>query len=344
VPVAGLIAPAASFAQALSDPEAVAKAKQLFAQGSALYLAGEYGKALDALTTSYRLLPSPNSELVIARCLRELGRLVEAQSSFASAEVEARRRAAQGAPKYTQTADSAAAEGAAVRSGLGTIHVRVEGVDPDTKLEVDGVPTDLPPGGEVTVWHVPGEVTVSLRSPSGLEQKQVATVRAGAEVTTGFSRPEPPAPPEPIPAPPPAAVVPAPPLPAPAHTDRPAGAAAAPGAGWAKPAAFVSGTVALAGAGLFTGFGLAADQTYRTLKARCGATGCTPSDRHQADVGSRQQLIANVSLVAGSVAAAATITFIVIAASHPAQPNASSRLRWHLLVAATALGVAGEFQ
>ena len=110
-----------ALAQDSSSATAVAKAKKLFAQGSALYLAGQYGQALELLTNSYNLVPSPNSELVIARCLRDLGRLVEAQASFASAEQEARRRAGQGAPKYAQTADSAAVEGAAVRSSLGTV-------------------------------------------------------------------------------------------------------------------------------------------------------------------------------------------------------------------------------
>ncbi len=164
-----LAVPRRADAQAPPDAAVVAEAKKLFSDGSSLYLAGRYAEALQALKESYKLVASPNSQLVMARALRDLGRVVEAQEAFAAAEVEARRRAAEGSPKYEQTADSAASEGAAVRSGLGTIRIRVEGVEPGTKLVVDGTPTPLPDEGILVVWHTPGDVSVSVRSASGLE-------------------------------------------------------------------------------------------------------------------------------------------------------------------------------
>jgi hypothetical protein len=332
------VAPGA-VAQNSTTASAAVEAKRLFAEGSALYLSARYEAALEALRSSYELVPSPNSQLVIARCLRELGRLVEAQEAFGAAEAEARRRAAEGTVKYKQTTESAAVEGAAVRSALGTIHVRVEGVAADTKLEVDGASTELPADGDLIVWHVPGEVAVSLHSGSGMEQKQTVTVRAGAEVTMGFGRPEP-APPERESTVPARASLPvSPPMAVAEHPQ----ANAPQGPSWASPAAITSGALTAVGAGMFIGFGLASEAAFNNLKTRCG-NHCGPADRPDARRGQTDQLIANVSLVAGSLAAAATATFVIIAASSPAPAKTMGPTGWHVVVGATSLEVAAEFR
>ena len=316
------------------------EAKRLFAEGSALYLAGQYEGALAALERSHQLLASPNSELVMARCLRELGRLVEAREAFESAELEAHRRAIEGAPRYAQTADSAASEGAAVRASLGTIRVRIEGVDSSAKLTIDAVPTEVA-AGEIVVWHVPGQVAVSMRSSSGLEQRQVVTVRAGVEVAIGFGAPkgasaEPTSLAQPDPRAQP--LVESPRRPPDRAGDRAPGK---PAPAWAFPALVVSGGVTLVGAAIFAGFGIAANDEFRKLQRFC-AQGCSPADKPKANAGKTDQLVANIALGATSVAAAATGTFAVIALSHPgSRPN--SQVRWHLLVGATALDMRCEF-
>jgi hypothetical protein len=337
--------PSAALAQGAIEPSGAAEAKRLYAQGAALYVAGQYGEALDVLQNSYKLVPSPNSELVIARCLRELGRLVEAQERFVSAELEARRRAAEGAPKYAQTANSAATEGAAVRSVLGTIRIQIAGLEPDTKVAVDGVTTDVPPEGELIVWHTTGEATISMRSASGLEQKQVVTVRAGAEVTVGFGRPEPAPPPEPR-----APVRPPPEIPGPA-TGNPAepighlASTSSQGANWAEGAAVASGAVAVLGAGMFAGFRFASHAAYQDLFNTCGKTvSCGPADLPKANAGKTDLVIANISLAVGSVAAAATVTFVVIALSRPSPAATSHSGQWRLLVGAATIGIARQFQ
>jgi hypothetical protein len=332
-----------ALAQGAPDASAVAEAKKQFAEGSALYLAGRYAEALEALRTSYDLVPSPNSELVIARCLRELGRLVEAQATFASAEVEARRRVAEGSPKYEQTASSAASEGATVRAGLGTIRVRLEAVEAGAKLTVDGVATAIPADGDLVIWHPPGRVSVSVRGSSGLEQNQIATIRAGAEVTMGFTRPEPPLP---------SALAPqvsqqerAPPVDPVLQRERP-GPSGSSGSPWAKPAALASGVVTVAGAGMFVGFWVAGHGLYQDLKSACGQmTGCgSPAQRSEAQTGKNDELIANVSLAVGAVAAAATIAFAAIAISDPPPPRTTRRTPWHLRVGVTSLGIVTEFE
>jgi hypothetical protein len=331
-------------AQAAASAAPADEARRLLKQGSALFLAKKYGEALVALQGSYDLVPSPNSALVIARCLRELGRPVEAQEMYASAESEARRRAAEGAPKYAQTAESAASEGAAVRATLGSLRIRIEGLEQNPKLEIDGVPANVPADGELLVWHAPGEVNVVLRSASGFEQKQTVTVRAGQEQGMGFGRPE-------LPVTEPPAPLPGVPQPSTMHAETPTGerrlpAGGSPGAGWAKTAAFVSGGFTLVGAGMFTGFGLAANKTYNDLaNSPCGlARTCgSTTDNQKRTTGKTEELVANISLAAGSAAGLATITFAIIAITNPPSAQTSKPSRWHLLVGATSIEISGEF-
>src|SRR5215475_5968624 len=96
------------------------EARRLFSQGSSEYVAHRYADALEHLRASYKLVPSPNSGLLIARCLRELGRPVEAVAAYDAAATEARRDS-----KYEKTAEAATQEGAALRATLGTVRVRV---------------------------------------------------------------------------------------------------------------------------------------------------------------------------------------------------------------------------
>jgi hypothetical protein len=338
-----LAAPTAARAQASEGSADADQARSLLKQGSSLYLARKYEEALDALKRSYDIVRSPNSALLIARCLRELGRPVEAQEMFAAAEVEAKRRATEGSPKYAQTAESAKAEGAAVRSALGSLRIRIEGVEEGPKVEIDGAAIDVPPEGDLVVWHAPGEVNVTLRSASGLEQKQTVTVRAGAEVAMGFGRPEPPPVPEPLPSARP--VTPDPQARVETHAGDALPPSSAPaGGGWAKPAAFVFGAVTLVGAGMFAGFGLASHSEWQTLWNTCGSSHtCGSGQLSQAQTGKNEQIVANASLIGGCATGVATIVFAVVAASGPAPAGPKSQSRWRPVIGATSLGVAGEF-
>jgi hypothetical protein len=228
-----------------------------------------------------------------------------------------------------------------VRAALGTIRIRVEVVEADTKLEVDGVPTSFPPEGDVVVWHTPGDVVVSVRTAAGAEQKQLATIRAGAEITMSFAAPQRPMELEP---PSPARATELTPLAPPiAARETPSGEVAS-GASWATAAALTSGGLALAGGGMFLGFHLEADSVYQELLNSCGKTkSCGPADRPMAQRGKTDQLVANVSLVGGSVAAVAAVTFTVVALSHRSPNPPSTGGGWHVLVGLTGVSVDREF-
>jgi hypothetical protein len=340
----GSLPPVAMAAASSEPPETVAQAKQLFAQGSALVVAGRYADALPFLQRSFEEVQSPNSELLIARCLRELGRLVDAQSAFTWTETEARRRLEDGEARYQKTAESAAAEGAEVRARLGTIRVRLDGVEPGAQLDLDGAPARLPESGEAVLFHEPGDAMVTLHSSSRGDQTQPVTVRAGAETVVVFAPPAPVAPPEPTPP-----VAP----PAPSSRARPTTASAPPastpapsgGVHWSVPAAVTTGSLTLIGAGLFTGFGLASSSTYSALRKECGnPPSCmTAPQRSEAERGKRDELIANVSLAVGAAAGAATIAFVAVALSRPARarPMVVSHLR--LRVGLLGVELQGEF-
>jgi hypothetical protein len=326
----------------VTEAKRLSEAKRLFAKGTEQYLAKHYGEALETLRSSYTLAPSPNSELVIARCMRELGRLVDAQETFAEVETEARRRAAQGEAKYARTADTAATEGAAVRAQLGTLRIRIDDTDPGTKLEIDGTPTPIPDDGNVLAWHAPGDATVLVRPASGGEQKQVATVRAGAEVKMEFARPEPTPPPvvQPVVTPP------TNPPPLLFHDQPPPPILPPEGSGWTKPAAWISGGLAVVGGGMFAGFGLASKSLYDHLNSECTKGACanpTSSETSDRQTGKRYQTIANVSLIVGSVAAAATLTFIIIGATSSG-PTAVRSAPLRVMLGVGHVGLGGEFE
>ncbi|MDB4933505.1 MAG: hypothetical protein JWP87_477, partial [Labilithrix sp.] len=251
----GCMAPvlAAPSAARADTEETREEAKRLFAQGSSEFLAKRYAEALEDLRASYKLVPSPNSGLLIARCLRELNRRVEAVDMYATVTADARRRATEGDAKYGQTADVSAAEGAALRATLGMLRVRVAHPPPGSHVEIDGVATPVT-DDEIVLLHPPGEVAVKFKPRTGAEQSQRATLAAGGDVRMEFT----PAVGEAPSRPPAEAIAPTPPPPR-AHEG---GAAPA----WTVPAAIVSSGVALAGAGVFIGFGLKSGAIYDDLK------------------------------------------------------------------------------
>jgi hypothetical protein len=304
------------------DDAKVTQAKQFFSRGSELFVARRYSDALDALQASYKLAPSPNSGLLIARCLRALGKPVEAMDMFTTVETEARRRVAGGEAKYGRTATSAAVEGAEVRAGLGSLRIRVDPPIADITLVVDGTTWQVDPSGMAVIWHVPGEAHVSLQRLGSSEQKQVVTVPAGGEVQAEFGGPVP----VDLNAPVIASVPPGshpgvlPVLPPPPESVRS-------GAPWAKPASIIAGVVTAAGIGVFAGFGLASHNEYNEVAGKCGADtprACNTEQQGEAQTGKTDQLIANIGLGVGSVAAAATLTFVVIALTSSSVPNQGS--------------------
>lgn len=290
-------------ARAAPSPETIDEARALMVDGNADLHAGKAAEALAKLERSFALVPSPNTELLVARALLELGRKVDAAHAFEHAEDEARRRAAAAEVKYKQTADAAHTEGAAVRAQLGTLRVHVARVA-GTTLLVDGQEVALASEGDTSLLHEPGRAEIVVRQDEG-EQKQIVTIVAGTTIQMEFAGKG------------------APPVsrqiasggdsPPPRKATQPS---------WPLPAALVAGGVTLVGAGAFTFFGLRSESTWSDLSGRCGPNACGPTERGDADRAKSDQTIANVSLAVASVAAAATIAFVVIRLTSPGRTTA----------------------
>lgn len=308
-----------SSSPAVADPEpdAIEAARHEFAEGTSHCQAKRWQEALRAFERSHSLVASPNTELMIARCLRELGRRADASVAYATAAAEAKQRVAKGEAKYAQTAEAATAEGAAVRSQLGTIRVHVSRPAGVT-LTIDDKEVALSADGRAIVLHDPGVAAVAVKDESGAVQRQTVTVTAGANVEMEFTIQAP------KPEPKEAAA-----KDRPVVHDEPAPAPPKPHSGsrtWAWPAAIGAGALTAAGLGTFIGFGLSSQATYDDLVERCGGVGqCGPEHRAEADSGEQAQMIANIGLGVAAVAAVATVVFVIVGL------KSSDRARaWHV--------------
>ena len=292
--VCGMVTVVLPAAADQDDPAAVDAARFDFAEGQGHFRSKRWEQALKSFERSYAQVPSPNAQLMIARCLRELGRTPEAATAFVSAESEARRRVKNGEGKYAETAEAALAEGSALRAQLGTIRIRVAHSSGAT-LAVDKKSVALSNSGDATVLHEPGSVQVVVRGSDGVEQRQTATVVAGntseMEFVVADSKSAPPLATKPVPPP--------------RETPAPEEGGRFPG--WFWPAIIASGTVTFGGTGVGFGFGAASKSQFEDLVNQCGPSSCTtPQQRAQADTGKRNQTIANIGFGAGIVGAVAT--------------------------------------
>jgi len=279
-----LLLPAEAGAQPAQDGTTVTEATELYARGADLFAKEQHAEALDALEQSYALVPSPNSNLLIARCLRELKRHADAVRRYELAEAEARERVERGEQRYVATAQAASNEGAALRATLGSVSVRVTGAPAGSILEMNGAKTRLPESGRLTLLSAPGEVAITLRPPSGDPITQTAVVEKGAEISVAINAAAPGA---------------KGPIAAPEPEDR----ATRPIRPWALPAALGAGGVGIAGAAIFLGFGVSSQSTFDRLQQECG-TRCG-ARRDEVEAGRREQTVANVGLAVGAIGIAA---------------------------------------
>src|SRR5262245_29068242 len=85
-----------------ASDEAKAKASAHYTQGMASYQAGDTAAALAEFELSYQTVRSPNSHLMVAKSLIDLGRYAEAHRALDETLAEATEAEARD-PKYAQT-------------------------------------------------------------------------------------------------------------------------------------------------------------------------------------------------------------------------------------------------
>lgn len=280
-----------------SDPERVAFAQRHFERGMTLYDARDFEGALGSFTASFDLVPSPNSRLYVARSLRELGRITEAVVVYEEVVRLARVRGSS-EERFRETERAASAELSALSSRVAHVLVELESGIDRRSVTLNG--TALPEGAVGLPWPVsPGEVIVEARTSDGRTVSERADVRAGAEARVRLAvapvvAREPPIEP----------VEPEEPVVEPADLDG--------GSAWPV-LSIVSGTIALGGWGVFTGFGLSAASLYDDLEASCGVTACPPTLQDDIDTAETMQLAANIGFAVAVTGTVAAIIALVLA-------------------------------
>lgn len=293
-----VLVPSVSYAAGVSPAKATPvqreQAQSRFLKGRSLYNAKKYEAALSELNASLDIVASPNTRLYIGRCLRDMGRTVEAYVELGRAAVEAKELVHEDA-RYEQAATAANEERAQLQPKLGFVEVSVTRPAESTTLRVAG--DEVRRGGWAEpVPVVPGNVEVTVETPGQPPVTQSVAVRAGERKQVALD-----------------AAADAPPAqaasaPAPVTTDSRSDGAR----GLMRPLAFAAGGIAAAGLVTFVVAGAMANGTYSDLEKACGNGPCPPGHDGDVSAGKTQQTLANVGLGVFAVAAAASVTLFVL--------------------------------
>lgn len=260
-------------------------AQKMFEAADELYESGRYAEAAQAFRASHDLVASPNSRLMVARSLREIGKLAEAYREYVGTVSDAE---ASGG-RYPEAQATANAEAAALRSQLAFLVVK-EGKADSLRIGDQSVP--LPQSEPIAVE--PGSLKLELLAQGRLLLEEEVTLSAGDEHVVGDapssaaarSTNEPKASAKPDSAP-----------------LLPPGPAAEPNHGM-RTAAYVAGGVGIAGLASFGVFGYLTRSQFNSLEQDCPDATCPPNSADEVDRGRLYQTVANVSLGVGVLGAA----------------------------------------
>jgi hypothetical protein len=320
----GAVPPA--YAQDDSDTDQSADAASLYQDGVRLFQEGKAAEALPLFEQAFSLTQSPNAQLMVGLCFKELGRLADAYRQLQQTVMDA---SARNEPKYEKTLETAQTELSALNERVGLLAIKLQEAPPGLKVELDGTalsddqlaePIAVQPGKHQVVASAEGRDTVTRE----------VLIAAGHTKTLKLSL-EVPAPPqekpEPKPAPPP------PPL---QEKPKPKPATAP-----LRTVGYVVAGVGAASLAAFATTGLMAKGKYDKVHDACGGERCTdPKYADDIDSGKSLQTIANVTLVVGAVAVVAGSALIVFGGpGESEQPGVSAVV----LPGGGYLGYAGRF-
>jgi hypothetical protein len=151
--------------------------------------------AIAGFRASYDVVASPNTHLMIAHAMRELGRFAEAYDVLGAVEREAS-EAAQQDTKYEQTATLARDEQALLREKVALLTVTIPAPEAGATLTVGG--RQVPEAAWATPIAVdPGNVTVVYQGADEPIVKQVSAEAGGEAAVTLERAPDDPPPPVP---------------------------------------------------------------------------------------------------------------------------------------------------
>lgn len=257
-----------------------AMAAALFQEGRALLKEGRIAEACPKLVESQRLDPGGGTLLNVALCHEREGKIATAWVEYREARAVAKR---DGRADREEAANEAIQRIEVALSRL-TIVVPDEARAPSLAILLDGV--DLPAAAWGTKVPInPGAHTVAAQAPGRKPWSISVEIGEGASdraVTVAPLAEIPVAPPPPVPRAP--APIPAAP---PSHAMRTAG--------------YVIGSIGIVGAGVGTGFGIAAISKQSASNELCPATQCSPSQADAIALNQDARTFATVSNIAFGV-------------------------------------------
>lgn len=283
-----------------------ARAQDLYKSGAMSFEFKRWDDALAKFKQSYAVVRSPNTHLMVARSMAELGQKTEAFNELVATEAEARA----GGERYAEAGNKAAELRASLTREVAVLTVQVTHADSAgaaATVLVGGV--DLPRER----WNVPramapADVEIVGRYHGAERDKKSVKLVIGTPQTVTVDVGAPDAPKE-EPLPPPKR----------AHVEEPDSGGSA-----LLPLAAISAGVGAGGLTVFAVFGLMNQSTYDSLETQC-ADGCSGSAvEEKADDGKTQQTVANIGLVVGAVGVAAAATFLILEITSDDEGTASA--------------------
>jgi hypothetical protein len=297
--------PAIGRAQPAPAPEAAAAAagaEERFYEGQKLYAAGQFEEALKEIRASYAVVPSPNSHLYIARCLRQLGRVAEAYDEYAQVIVEAADRGGDAKGRYAPTQKAAAEERAALKNRVASVAIVVPADVPNATVRIGEDPVAASRLGQpVTV--AAGAVSVRAEAPGRKPFEWSGDVPAGESRRVEVSL-----------LPMEGAVV------GPDQPPSEGGTVVPKRKLPLRPLAFVSAGVGVVGLALWGILGTAASSRYDDLEVECGGRRCGPDQQDSVDAGRTESTVSTVGLVVGVAGLAGAVVLWIVGAPDEAPP------------------------
>jgi hypothetical protein len=281
------------------------RARDAFQAGKSAFDAARYADALREFTRADQAVASPNTELMIARCLQQLGRLAEAYNAYVSVM-----RAAQAPPagRYEQAARAAAQERAALVPRIALLTLRIEDPAASATLHIAGQHVPRAAWAEPYALE-PGAVEVVLQDGAGRQSSQRLTLERGGSAKVELALEAAAAPSSQLlatnPAPPPSA----------AARFHATGADARDASSSLRTWSYVTGATGAAALAGFAVFGALSAADFAKLEDDCPARmACAASLRATAERGRSYQTLANVSLGLGIAALSAGVVLWVLGA------------------------------
>ena len=152
------------------DPKLRSAARELGAEGMALFRKGSYAEALDKFNRANKLMHAPTLGVRAARCLAKLGRLVEAAERYL--EVTRFKLAPGAAPQYRRAVRDARRERDEILPRIGKLEFLLVGpLGKGVEVRLDGV-------------AVPKEL-IGARQPIDPGEHEVRVTRGDVQLTRG---------------------------------------------------------------------------------------------------------------------------------------------------------------